>query len=93
VNASGRAYQLDLRVVAIGQGPALHGCKRRGPLAHFRDGLVHVRVGHPGGIHLYLQVLVRAQLNFRQDFEDGAKFQRPVLRVIHLVHVRLRDGR
>ena len=66
----GRAHQLQLRVIALGDGAPLDGHERRRALARLLKRLLDVRVGDLGGFDFDFQVLVFAQLELRQHLED-----------------------
>ena len=86
-----RAHQFDQSVVAVFRRAAFDGNKRGGTLAHFFERLVHLRVADFIRVHLDLEILVIAQLEFGKDFEDRAEFQRLAFFEFDLVHFGARD--
>ena len=90
--AVGSAHQFQLRDSRrLRPARPSDGSKRRGALAHLLESLCDVLVGHFHRGHFNFQILVIAQLKFRQNFEDRAEFQRLAFGEIQLVHLRLRD--
>ena len=87
----GNALQLELRVIPIGDGPALDGDEVCGAVAQLFERLVHVGVLDLDVVDLDLEVLILSQIELRQHLEGRAKLHRPSLGKIHLVDLRLRN--
>ncbi len=88
--AGRRADQLDERVIAVLRGASLDRNERRGALAHLFERLLHLGVADLDLVHLHLDALVVAQLEFGQNFEDRAKAQRLAFLELDLVHLGAR---
>src|SRR5436853_1672214 len=89
--AQGRAYKLQLRVVAAFESAILHGNKRRGAFAHGFDCFLDVGIANLRSFDLDLQAFVGAELEFGQHFETGAKLEWTIFRVLYMIDLRLRD--
>ncbi len=84
------AFQFELGVIAVGDGPAFDGNKVGGAVAQFFNGLIDVGVLDLEVLDFDFQVLILSQLEFGQDLERGAEFHRPCFREVHLIDLRLR---
>ena len=91
--ALGRTRQLQLHKVAVFHGAAFRGSKSGGALSHLFERLGDVFIAHFHSRHFKLQVLVIAQLKFRQHLENRLELQRLALVEIQCLHLRLRNRR
>ena len=71
----GSARQLDEDGIAFLCGPVFNGDECGGALAHLFQRFFHLGVAHFDFVNLNLKILVIAEFEFRQDFEDGAELQ------------------
>src|SRR6202022_1592742 len=86
----GDPLQLELRVIAVGDGTAFDRNKICGAVAQFLEGFVDVSVLDLDMLDLDFEVLLLSQLEFRQHLEGRAKLHWAGLGKIHLVDLRLR---
>src|SRR5207302_3161550 len=87
----GRAYKLQLGVVAAFESAIPHGNKHSGAFAHGFDRFLDVGIANLRSFDLDLQAFVGAELEFGQYFETGAKLEWTILRVFYMIDLRLRD--
>ena len=88
--AYGNAGELDLHEVAVLRRAAFDRNEGGSVVAHFFDGLIHLRVAGFDRVHGDFQIFVIAELEFGQDFKDGAELQRLAFLELDLVDFRTR---
>src|SRR6202022_1081818 len=88
-----RPYEFQLDVISIFDRPTLDGRKRGGALTHLLESLVHIFISNVHRRHFEVETFIVGQLEFRQNLENRAEFQRLTFRKIKLVYLWLRDRR